>query len=390
MTTLKEQQPHFSSRIDRLESSDIREILALTQQKEMISFAGGLPDESLMETLPLAARTMQSLQYGPSEGELHLRDWVSGYLKRLGIQCCTEQVMITSGSQQGLDLVAKLFIDPDTAIAIESPTYLAALQAFQLFGAKCLPLPLTADGINPSQLDSILKKHRPKFLYLIPTFQNPSGTCYSTRARQEIAEVLDKHSACLVEDDPYRELNYGDTEEKPICSYLTKAPWIYLGSFSKTLQPGLRIGYLTCSKSFFPHLLRLKQATDLHSNRLGQHLIADIIQSNAYHEHIRKLRQHYEAKRNAMGYALHRHWTDIAVWNTPRGGLFYWIKMKERISTRDYLRKATEEGVAFIPGDAFFPNGRENCSFLRLNFSHPSKEDIETGIARLAAVFKTT
>lgn len=386
MTTTITPYP-LSERINRLGSSPVRELLAFTQNEDIISFAGGLPDDNLIAELSHFAETPQALQYGPSEGEPLLREWIAFRLKSQGLRCQTKQILITSGSQQGLDLIGKLFIDQQTPVALESPTYLAALQVFKIYGAQCLGLPISSQGLDPQALERLIQQHKPAFIYLIPTFQNPTGNCYPAHNRQQIAQIIDRHNICLVEDDPYRELNYSGREERSICSYLTRSPWIYLGSFSKTIQPGLRVGYLACSPQFFEPLRQLKQATDLHSNRLGQKIITEIIQNNSYSQHLHKTRQRYEAKRNAMENALQASWGNLAEWHTPQGGLFYWLKLKQGHNAQDYLPSALRQNIAFLPGNTFFANTPSNCSFLRLNFSHPSTSQIHQGITTLASVF---
>ncbi len=260
----------FSERVSRLKSSLIREILAAAQRPEVMSFAGGLPAEAMLPKVEWADMPLSLGQYGMSEGEPVLREALAAQAQALGLACTASQVLVVSGSQQTLDLAAKLYIDKGTEILLEAPTYLAALQIFQLFGADCLTVPQEADGPNLAQLRSRLEQHRPAFIYLIPTFQNPSAVRYSEAKRAAVAALLDEFGVTLIEDEPYRELTFDGGSAKPIAGRLKKASWIYTGTVSKTLLPGLRVGYLIASPDLFPHLLKLKQSADLHTNRIGQ------------------------------------------------------------------------------------------------------------------------
>ena len=260
----------FSERVSRLKSSLIREILAAAQRPEVMSFAGGLPAEAMLPKVEWADMPLALGQYGMSEGEPALREALAAEARALGLECEASQVLVVSGSQQTLDLAAKLYIDKGTEILLEAPTYLAALQIFQLFGADCLTVPQESDGPNLAQLRIRLEQHRPAFIYLIPTFQNPSAVRYSEAKRAAVAALLDEFGVTLIEDEPYRELTFDGGSAKPIAGRLKKSSWIYTGTVSKTLLPGLRVGYLIASPDLFPHLLKLKQSADLHTNRIGQ------------------------------------------------------------------------------------------------------------------------
>ena len=377
----------FSQRVAQLKSSLIRDILAAAQQPDVISFAGGLPDPALLfwheSESPLPK---QLAQYGPSEGEPALREYVANYARQqLGIDCQAQQVLILSGSQQGIDLVSKLFIDPQTPIITESPTYLAALQCFEFFGADITGIPLSPTGIDLPRLQQALQQ-QPAFTYLIPTFQNPAASCYDAEHRQQVVQALQAVRVPLIEDDPYRDLVYDEVERRPLCAQMTADDsWVYLGTFSKTLAPGLRIGFLIASPDLFPHLLRLKQAADLHSSRLGQYLVLQAVSSDSYQSHLHTLQQHYRQKRDVMQRALQAELSDIADWQCPAGGLFFWLTLKERLDTRLLLPDWLKQGLAVMPGEAFYPENQVELGHLRLNFSHASEQAIEIGVARLAA-----
>lgn len=378
----------FSERIARLKSSLIREILAAAQRPEVMSFAGGLPAEPMLPKVDWADMPASMGQYGMSEGEPALREAIAAEARALGVPCEASQVLIVSGSQQTLDLASKLFIDPGTEVLLEAPTYLAALQAFQLFGADCVTVPLGAEGPDVAALRQRLERHKPAFAYLIPTFQNPSGVRYSEERRDEVAALLDEFGVTLIEDEPYRELVFDAGSATPLVSRLKKASWIYTGTVSKTLLPGLRVGFLIATPDLFPHLLRLKQSADLHTNRIGQWQALQWFGSEAYRGHLAELRDFYRIRRDAMQAQLEEHFADLAEWNVPQGGLFFWLTLKQPVDTRGLLDKALQQNVAFMPGEPFFTDPDANPGHLRLNFSHVAPERLGEGLRRLAAVIR--
>jgi len=378
----------FSERVSRLKSSLIREILAAAQRPEVMSFAGGLPAEAMLPKVEWADMPLSLGQYGMSEGEPTLREALAAQARALGLACEASQVLVVSGSQQTLDLAAKLYIDKGTEILLEAPTYLAALQIFQLFGADCLTVPQEVDGPNLAQLRTRLEQHRPAFIYLIPTFQNPSAVRYSEAKRAAVAALLDEFGVTLIEDEPYRELTFDGGSAKPIAGRLKKASWIYTGTVSKTLLPGLRVGYLIASPDLFPHLLKLKQSADLHTNRIGQWQALQWIGSEKYQQHLSELRGFYRQRRDAFQSALETHFSDLADWNMPQGGLFFWLTLKQPLDTRTLLNEALANDVAFMPGEPFFPEPDKNLGHLRLNFSHIEPARLDEGLKRLAAVVR--
>ncbi len=373
----------FSARITDLHASPIREILSVVDRPGMVSFAGGLPAPDSFPHFSMEGMPQAMLQYGPSEGEWDLRQRVADDLLERGLRCSAEQVLILSGSQQGIDLVAKLFIDPGTTVAVESPTYLAALQVFRFFGARFL-------AYDAEMLDvQSWRQGRPAFAYAIPTFQNPSGRCLDAQQRNALAAACDETGTPFFEDDPYRELVYDACERTPVCARLQRAPWIYQGSFSKSLAPGLRLGFLAASKELIPFLTRLKQAADLHSNRISQWLVLQQLNDVSYKHRLAELAGCYRHRCDTFEAALRRHFGDIADWETPPGGLFFWLTLKRCIDTRLLLPRAIEAGVAFMPGEPFLPLATEGCGQLRLNFSHAGEEQAEAGLAKLAALVRS-
>lgn len=382
----------LAERINRLTSSLVRDILAAASSPGVTSFAGGLPAEHALFVPDLAAlpagALAGALQYGPSEGEPALREQVAAMLSAQGLPCTAGQVLILNGSQQGIDLVAKLAIEPGRRVLVESPTYLAALQSFRLFGAE-LDGWGSDEGMPPAgRLEKGLRPDT-QLAYLNPTFQNPSGACYSHSERQALAAELDCHSLIVFEDDPYRDLAYDTPAPPPLVSHLQQAPWVYQGSFSKILAPGLRLGYLVAHPALFPHLLRLKQAADLHSNRLSQILVCDALQTGKLPAHLARILPVYRARRDAMADSLQRHLGDLARWQLPAGGLFFWLTLAERCDTMALMRDLLKEDrVAIMPGEPFFavPDAR---SCIRLNFSHADAGQIDAGVARLAGRLRT-
>ena len=369
--------PVLSTRVADLHPSPIREILAVAGQPGMISFAGGLPAAETFPRFGVAAPDTV-WQYGPTEGDPALRARIAVELGALGVDAAAERVLVLSGSQQGIDLVGKLFVDAGTPVAVESPTYLAALQVFRFFGARFQPF--APDSLSAADWQS----DRPAFAYAIPTFQNPTGRCYSAAERIALAAACRDAGVPMFEDDPYRDLVYDACERRPVCAELAGGTWIYQGSFSKSLAPGLRLGYLAASADLFPYLVRLKQAADLHSNRLSQWLVGEQLDAPERPQRLARLADFYRTKRDAFEAALRRHFGALADWHTPAGGLFFWLTLKRPVDTRLLLPAALARGVAFMPGEAFYPDAPGATGTLRLNFSHAAEADMDRGLAVLA------
>lgn len=381
--TPAQSEPKLSSRTRDLHSSPIREILSVIDRPGMVSFAGGLPAVDTFPTFSLSDMPQEMLQYGASEGDWALREKIATELANVGLSCSPEQVLILSGSQQGIDMVAKLFIDAGTAVAVESPTYLAALQVFRFYGARFVPF-------NAQHADAALfAAEKPAFAYSIPTFQNPSGRCLSVAERTALAQACDASHTPLFEDDPYRDLVYDACDRSPVCALLQNAPWIYQGSFSKSLAPGLRLGYMVASPALLPMLTRLKQAADLHSNRMSQWLVLQQLNNPNRSADLVALADHYRQRRDAFEAALHRHFGDLATWKKPPGGLFFWLTLNRCIDTRRVLPLAIKQGVAFMPGEPFLPFETTGCGQLRLNFSHANEVQADEGLRKLAALIRS-
>jgi 2-aminoadipate transaminase len=370
----------LSRRVADLHASPIREILSVIDRPGMVSFAGGLPAPETFPPLSLASLPPALSQYGPSEGEPALRARIARDLGAIGLSCSDEQILILSGSQQGIDLAAKLCIDPGTPVGVESPTYLAALQVFRFFGARFVTFDPRLGG---TPWDAQL---RPTLLYTIPTFQNPTGRCYPAAERESLARACDRDGVILFEDDPYRDLAYDPCERSPICARLRSTSWIYQGSFSKSLAPGLRLGFLASSPDLTAPLVRLKQAADLHSSRISQWLVLQELEAPGRAERLAGVVATYRRKRDHFAAALERHLGQVARWSVPAGGLFFWLQLRRAVDTRTLLATAIERGVAFMPGEPFHPGAADDGSRIRLNFSHADAAQVERGLAILAGL----
>lgn len=376
-------EPAFSSRIANLHSSPIREILSVIDRPGMVSFAGGLPAIDTFPNLSLDGMPVATLQYGASEGEPALRAMIAGRMQAIGLDVTADQVMVVSGSQQGIDLVAKLFIDPGTPVALESPSYLAALQVFNFYGMQ--PVSLEIDAPEKALAS---EAGTPPLTYIIPTFQNPTGSCWTREQREQLAQHADATGTVVFEDDPYRDLVFDTADRQPVCASLRKTSWIYQGSFSKSLAPGLRVGFMVASADLMPMLLRLKQASDLHTSRVSQWLILEQMKDAGETSRLVALAAHYRVKRDAFQAELLKHFEGLATWELPPGGLFFWLRLAGNIDTSALLDEAIRNHVAFMPGEPFFVDKATSYPALRLNFSHASDSDMQRGLQTLARLLR--
>ena len=381
----------LARRAERMNPSVIREILKITERPGIISLAGGLPSP---DTFPVQAlrdasekvlrdQPREALQYAASEGYGPLCDWVVGELASQGHRVTADQVLITTGSQQGLDLVGKVLIDAGSRVAVESPTYLGALQAFNPYEPEFAAVACDADGPLPNELpDSLDSENSARFLYLTPNFQNPSGRCMSEARRDALVSAAQRAGLPLVEDNPYGELWF-DAPPAPSLASRWGDGVVYLGSFSKVLAPGLRLGYVVAPKALMPKLLQCKQASDLHTPGYNQRIVYEVIRNGFLRDHVPQIRSLYKARRDAMQSALKRHMPAGCQWDVPTGGMFFWLTLPEGIDAGALLPKAVELGVAFVPGFAFYALAPK-LNTLRLSFVTVDEGLIELGVAKLA------
>jgi len=397
----------FAQRTQRMTSSVIRELLKLVEKPDVISFAGGLPAPDVFPCAEVEAATHKvlaehgraALQYAATEGYLPLRELLVRHMARYGIKVKPANVLITSGSQQGLDLIGKLFVNPGDRILTESPTYLGALQAWSAYQADYLTVPIDDDGLDVEQLEAQLRGG-PKFLYILPNFQNPAGVTLSLERRRKLVELANHYGAPIVEDDPYGQLRYEGEHLPPIVQIDAEyhdcgggdgeftGDVLYLSTLSKTLAPGLRIAWVVAPESVIARLVQMKQGADLHTSTFGQMVAYEVARDGFLDRHVRRIRELYGQRRDAMLAALDRHFPQEARWTRPAGGLFLWLTLPAGLDSAALLRQALEqEKVAFVPGAAFFPRGggERTC---RLNFSYCGPDVIEEGIRRLGRVVK--
>lgn len=382
----------FSARARAIQSSAIREILKVTERPEVISFAGGLPSpltfptEAMRAALDrvLAANGREALQYSTTEGYAPLREWIAQRIGTPAAPVDADDVLIVSGSQQGLDLLAKVLIDPDDTVLVETPTYLGALQSFSLFSPRYVSVASDEDGLIPEALDASMRGA--KFLYCLPNFQNPTGRLLSAERRHRLAAKARELDLLILEDDPYGALSY-DGETPPSIRSLAPERTVYMGSFSKVLAPGLRLGYVIAPRALRSKLVQAKQATDLHTATLSQMAVFEVIKDGFLDRHIPTIRQLYKEQCAAMLGALQRHMPEGVRWNTPRGGMFLWAELPAGIDATAVLARAVELNVAFVPGAPFYAADPVKEA-LRLAFVTVPPPRIEEGVERLAGVIR--
>jgi len=369
----------LSTRTADLQASPVREMLNVALRPGVISFAGGLPAAETFAGLGVPAPPRALLQYGPTEGEPELRARIAQELSALGIDTAPDRVLLLSGSQQGIDLAAKLIIDAGAPVAVEAPAYLAALQVFRFFGARFDVLDRTDPAAGWASAP-------PRLAYVTPTFQNPTGDCWSAEERFAFARACEAHDVVIFEDDPYRDLAYEPCERRPACAGI-EGSFIYQGSFSKTVAPGLRLGFLTASQDLFPYLVRLKQAADLHTNRLSQWMVLQYLNAPDRAQRMGQVTAFYRDRRDAFEVGLQRHLGGMADWRTPPGGLFFWVTLSGGIDCKALLARALGRNLVFTPGGHFMVDGGATSS-MRLNFSHAAPDAAEQGLQILGELVR--
>ncbi len=385
----------FAKRMENIKASEIRELLKVTQNPEIISFGGGFPAaqsfpvEALRKSVDKVFEKYpaQALQYGPTDGFLPLREEIVKRMEKVQVKCTADDILITSGSQQGLSFSAKLFIDKGDIIVCESPTYLGAINAFKAFEPKFIECPTDKDGMLTEELEKILKDNEVKFIYVIPDFQNPSGNTWSLERRKGLIEMANKYDVVIIEDNPYGDLRFEGEPLPSLKSLDTEERVVFLGTFSKILCPGFRLGWVVANPEILGKYNQIKQAGDLQSSTFSQIHTAVFLQENDLEAHIQKIVDLYVKRRDVMLKAMDDYFPEGVTFTRPVGGLFTWVTFPEHVDGKELAQRAIEKKVAFVPGGAFYPNGG-NLNHARLNYSASDEETIIEGIKRLAEVIK--
>ncbi len=384
----------FANRMTDIHKSFIREILKVTVNPEVISFAGGLPNPDTFPVEEIRQATLKVLeadgknvlQYSTTEGYLPLRQYIAERYKRKSLEVSADEILITHGSQQGLDLLGKVFINKGDNILIESPGYLGAIMAFSIFEPEFHSVPLLDEGIDTGQLKELIDTIPVKLFYAVPNFQNPSGISYSDDTRRDTADIIKNHSTIFIEDDPYSELRFMGKELPSMKNYL-KDNVIIMGSFSKITSPGMRIGWIYAEEEIMEKLIIAKQASDLHTSSFSQRVLYQYLTDNDIDTHIQEIRRLYKRQRDCMVAAIDRYFPKEVKTTKPEGGMFLWATLPEGISVMNLFNLAAKENVAFVPGNPFYVDVKDTNT-LRLNYSNSSEEAIEVGIKRLAGAMK--
>ena len=393
---IKDLSAFYSKNALNMKRSEIRELLKFTRLPGIISFAGGLPAS---ETFPvkeleeisselLREKGATALQYGPTEGEFGLREEIAKWMSRERISVRPENILVTSGSQQGLDIVSKVFLDPKDIVVVELPTYIGGLQAFTAYRARMIGVPQDNCGMRMDLLEKTLVKlaarsKKPKFIYVVPDFQNPSGVTMSLERRRKLLELAHKFEVPIVEDSPYRDLRFAGQTVPAVFTLDADKQVMVLGTFSKLLCPGLRLAWIMAPTEWMDRMIVAKQSMDLCCPTYTQLIIAEFMKRGLLPRQIDRIRKLYAKKREVMLEALRRHMPKGVEWTEPEGGLFLWVKLPKNMSANTLFPKAVENKVVYVVGSAFHCNGKGQNT-MRLNFSYPSEEQINKGIERLA------
>ncbi|MGM0471849.1 MAG: PLP-dependent aminotransferase family protein [Bacillota bacterium] len=385
----------LSENAKEMRSSEIREFFELTEKPEVISFAGGFPNKECLPTEEVREMTdrllteaeEEMLQYSPTEGQECLRKYIAKFMQDKGVDVDYENILVTSGSQQGLDLVSKIFLDPGDKVITESPSYVGGLGAIKNYRGDVLAIKVDRKGMRLDLLEEKLEElsardEQVKFIYLVADFNNPTGLSLATERRQKLVELAQEYGFLIIEDDPYSKLSYSGFEKPPIKAFDNSGHVLYLGSFSKIFIPGVRVGWVVADKKIIQKLSLAKQATDLCSNSMGQRLIAACGEEGIIDRQIKKLQKIYRQRRDVILDSLNKYFPAEVSWTKPEGGFYIWVDLPEGINSKELLYKAIDENVAYVTGSAFhIDNGGENS--FRLSFSQPNIDEIEEGIKRL-------
>jgi 2-aminoadipate transaminase len=391
----------YAQRTKGMQSSAVREILKVTSQPDVISFAGGMPAPELfpMEELEeacvkvLREQGSRALQYGITEGYIPLREFIVEKMGRYGIVANVDNVLITTGSQQALDLVSKVLLDPGDVIIVEAPTFVGALQSFRAYQASYASVPLDNEGMMVDLLAQKIVETHPKFMYVLPNFHNPGGVTLSEQRRERVVSLAHEYGVPILEDDPYGELRFEGEHLEPLvvisarqnggdpAGYF-KGDVIYMSTFSKTVAPGLRLGWVVAPVEVVQKLVQAKQGADLHTSSLDQMVVYEVVRGGFLEEHVKEIRETYRQRRDAMLAAMDQHFPEGTSWTHPQGGLFLWVKLPEGVDCLELIEAAVEQRVAFVPGTAFYADGRGRDA-LRLTFATCPTDMIDEGVKRL-------
>ncbi|MBN2796111.1 MAG: PLP-dependent aminotransferase family protein [Clostridia bacterium] len=381
----------YSKRMEKIKASEIREILKLTQIPGIISFAGGLPAPELfpLEKMEAVAKKVihndgrDALQYSTTEGFLPLREHIVKRMEKMQIKTKAENILITSGSQQGLDFSGKIFLDPGDIVICESPSYLGAINAFKAYQCEFREVETDEKGMIMSELEKTIQENpNAKFIYVIPDFQNPSGRTWSLERRQRLIELANQYDLIVIEDNPYGELRYEGEHLPAVKSLDTEGRVVYLGTFSKTFAPGLRIGWVCGEGEVHNKYILVKQGADLQTSTISQRELSAFLDDYSLDDHIETIIEVYKNRRNLMLETMKKAFPADAKYTVPEGGLFIWVELPKAINTTELMKTAVEHKVAYVPGASFFPNS-DTKNTMRLNFSNMNEENIVIGIERL-------
>jgi 2-aminoadipate transaminase len=385
----------FASRMANLQKSFIREILKVTQNPDVISFAGGLPNPKYfpIEAIKAAANKVltqhgaTALQYAPTLGHLRLREWIAQrYAAKVGMAIDPDEILITNGSQQGLDLVGKILLDKGDVVLLEAPSYIGGIQALSMYQPEFWTVPLCEDGVDTAVLADRASHEQVKLFYALPNFQNPTGISYSAVKRQETARIMQETNTFFIEDDPYRELRFAGEDLPPIASYYRDTGFM-LGSFSKIVAPGMRLGWIVAAPHLMERLIIAKQGADLHSNYFSQEIIYQFLHDNDLDAHISIIKAVYRRQRELMVAMIEETFPPDVHFTLPEGGMFLWLTLPRGLSAMSLFEAAKAQNVVFVPGHPFHVDGGGQNT-LRLNFSNTDETKIEEGMKRLAIALR--
>ena len=389
---------HYADRMSQLQASEIRDLLKLAERPEIISFAGGLPAAEMfpVEALKQASikvleqQGRQALQYSSVEGYKPLREKIAERMNTVGVQATGDHVLVTSGSQQGLDFAGKIFLNEGDVVITERPTYLGAIMAFRAYCPRFVDIPMDDEGMDMEALENELVSHeRVRFIYVIPDFQNPTGKTWSISRRKQLIQLANRFNIPVVEDNPYGELRFEGERPPAVKSFDTQGRVLFLGTFSKTFCPGMRLGWTLGEGDLLEKFMLVKQGADLHTNSLAQRQLNQFLEDYSLDEHIAIIKDLYRRRRDVMMESMDASFPGHSelTHTYPSGGLFTWVELPAHLNARDVFRAAVERQVAFVPGESFYANGG-GYNTLRLNYSTMSEVNIQEGIQRLGTVLK--